>query len=139
MRAKKMLLSVLMAATLFAMVGCGSDGGDDPTTPTTSRFLGRWQMTLISNPSDPAMDVRFNADGTLFIYDRGSQTVKLSGSYTSSGDTATGTWKHNSLPNQVWGSFNATLMSDTRMNFTFIEEQYTPPKAFDYDGNKTTE
>lgn len=137
MRAKKMLVSVLMAATLFATAGCGSDGGDDPTTPTNSRFLGRWQMTLDSNPSDPAMDVRFNDDGTLFIYDRGSLAVKLSGTYTSTGETATGTWKHNALPNQVWGSFDATLTSDTTMGFIFIEEQYNPPKAFAYTGVKT--
>jgi len=126
-------ISILVFALALAVGVAGGCSSSD-STDSASKFVGLWHLSLASDAADPGFDWRFNADqATIVLYNTGSTSAKGSGTCTISGDSAAGAW---TVDASNTGKFTTTLTSDNTLDFSFIEEKYSPAKTFLYVGTR---
>ncbi len=125
---RKLLWPVLLMLVLpLAFLGCSSDDGDS-SGGGSNDFVGQWHVS----GSQGNYYVTFTDDGSVLMADSPGGSAHLTGSYTVSGDTASGPLSN---PGVGTAEFNATLTGQDTMNFEFIEH-WGPGKHIPLTGTR---
>jgi len=115
-----------VALSLVAMimtVGCSSSDDGPSYDEQVQKFVGKWELPFYETPGktngEDALDVLFNADGTLLWYKHGSDTSSASGTFTVEDDVLTCVWQHSYV--DLHGTCEAKLIDANTMDYLVYE------------------
>ena len=123
------LFGLVLLVLVLPLAFCGCGGGDGGGGDGGGDFVGQWHVS----GSQGNYYVTFNDDGSVIMADEPNGGPHLAGTYSVSGDTASGPLNN---PGVGEAEFIATLTGDNTMDFEFIEHWHSPYKHVPLAGTR---